>query len=51
MLSVTVYRWHFYQTTVVSCEQGSMVQATIAHRKDLIKNIEDLKPGGTSELE
>lgn len=28
-----------------------MVPATIAHRKDLIKNIEDLEPGGTSELE
>ncbi|KAL4236042.1 hypothetical protein ACF0H5_004428 [Mactra antiquata] len=28
-----------------------MVPATIAHRKDLIKNIENLSPGGTSELE
>ncbi|XP_052774120.1 voltage-dependent calcium channel subunit alpha-2/delta-3-like isoform X2 [Mya arenaria] len=46
-----VGKWHFYQTTVVSCEQKHMVPATIAHRKDLIKNIQDLKPGGTSELE
>ncbi|XP_052254694.1 voltage-dependent calcium channel subunit alpha-2/delta-2-like isoform X2 [Dreissena polymorpha] len=46
-----VGKWHFYQTTVLSCQQERMVPATIAHRKDLIRNIKDLKPGGTSELE
>ena len=44
-------RWHHHQTNVLSCQHERMVPATIAHRKDLIKNIEDLQPGGTSELE
>ena len=46
-----IFRWHFYETTVLSCHSERMVPATIAHRKDLIKNVENLRPGGTSELE
>ncbi|XP_060584904.1 voltage-dependent calcium channel subunit alpha-2/delta-3-like [Ruditapes philippinarum] len=46
-----VGKWHFYETTVLSCHSERMVPATIAHRKDLIKNVENLRPGGTSELE
>ena len=47
----SIFRWHAFNTEVQSCQHERMVPATIAHRKDLIKNIEGLKPGGTSELE
>ncbi len=44
-------RWHFYSTEVLSCQQDRLVQATVAHRKDLIEKVYKLVPGGTSELE
>ncbi len=40
-----------FQTQVLSCQQNSMVQATLAHRKDLKEKVSDLVAGGTSELE
>ena len=50
-ISCVIYRWHFYDTKVLSCEEERMVAATNAHRKDLIEKIEKLKAGGTTELE
>ncbi|KAK2155924.1 hypothetical protein LSH36_227g06072 [Paralvinella palmiformis] len=46
-----VGKWHLFSTDVLSCQQDHLVQATIAHRKDLIEKIYNLEPGGTSELE
>ena len=45
------FRWHYYTTEVRSCQQGELVQATVSHSKDLIEKIDELEPGGTSELE
>jgi hypothetical protein len=47
----TCFRLHYYGTTALSCQQDTMVPATIAHRKDLKEKIQKLKAGGTSELE
>ncbi|XP_059149465.1 voltage-dependent calcium channel subunit alpha-2/delta-2-like [Physella acuta] len=46
-----VGKWHYYDTTVLSCQEQRMVPATNAHRKDLIEKIDKLKAGGTTELE
>lgn len=46
-----VGKLHYYGTTALSCQQDTMVPATIAHRKDLKEKIQKLKAGGTSELE
>ncbi|KAK3089549.1 hypothetical protein FSP39_004513 [Pinctada imbricata] len=46
----SVGKLRHYGTTVLSCQQEKMVQATIAHRKDLKEKIQKLKAGGTSEL-
>jgi len=40
-----------FQTEVLSCQQKSIVQATLAHRKDLKEKVSELVAGGTSELE
>lgn len=48
---ITCFRLHYYGTTALSCQQDTMVPATIAHRKDLKEKIQKLKAGGTSELE
>ena len=45
------FRWHYFSTDVLSCQQDKLVAATNAHRKDLMSKIERLKPQGTSELE
>ncbi|XP_069125986.1 LOW QUALITY PROTEIN: voltage-dependent calcium channel subunit alpha-2/delta-2-like [Argopecten irradians] len=46
-----VGKWKYFSTDVLSCQTESLVEATIAHRKDLIEKINKLKAGGTSELE
>ena len=40
-----------FQTEVLSCQQNRMVQATLAHRRDLKEKISELIAGGTSEFE
>jgi voltage-dependent calcium channel alpha-2/delta-3 len=40
-----------YQTEVLSCQQNRIVQATLAHRRDLKEKVSELIAGGTSELE
>lgn len=40
-----------YQTEVLSCQQNRIVQATLAHRRDLKEKVSELVAGGTSELE
>ena len=40
-----------YRTEVLSCQQNSIVQATLAHRKDLKEKVSEIVAGGTSELE
>jgi voltage-dependent calcium channel alpha-2/delta-3 len=40
-----------YQTEVMSCQQNRIVQATLAHRRDLKEKVSELKAGGTTELE
>jgi hypothetical protein len=40
-----------YQTEVLSCQQNRMVQATLAHKRDLKEKVHELVAGGTSELE
>lgn len=44
-------KWHVYQTEVLSCQQDSMVKATLAFKRDLKEKLATLKPGGTSEFE
>ncbi|CAD5114296.1 DgyrCDS3438 [Dimorphilus gyrociliatus] len=46
-----VGKWHEFGSQVLSCRKDSLVQATTAHRKDLIEKIYRLEPGGTSEVE
>ena len=40
-----------FQTEVLSCQQNRIVQATLAHRRDLKEKVSEIVPGGTSELE
>ena len=40
-----------YLTQVLSCRQQSIVQATLAHRRDLKEKVSELVAGGTTELE
>ncbi len=40
-----------YQTEVLSCQQNRVVQATLAHKRDLKEKVSELVAGGTSELE
>lgn len=40
-----------YQTEVLSCQTNRIVQATLAHRRDLKEKVSELVAGGTSELE
>jgi voltage-dependent calcium channel alpha-2/delta-3 len=40
-----------YQTEVLSCQQNRIVQATLAHRRDLKEKVSELVAGGTTELE
>lgn len=44
-------KWHVYKTEVLSCQQDSMVKATLAFKRDLKEKLAKLKPGGTSEFE
>lgn len=40
-----------YETEVLSCRQNTVVQATLAHKRDLKEKVSELVAGGTSELE
>jgi voltage-dependent calcium channel alpha-2/delta-3 len=40
-----------YKTEVLSCQQNRIVQATLAHKRDLKEKVSDLVAGGTTELE
>lgn len=40
-----------HQTQVLSCRQQNIVQATLAHRRDLKEKVSELVAGGTTELE
>lgn len=51
LVDLSFFRLHYYGTTALSCQQDTMVPATIAHRKDLKEKIQKLRAGGTSELE
>ena len=44
-------KWHVYKTEVLSCQQDTMVKATLAFKRDLKEKLAKLKPGGTSEFE
>ncbi|CAF2409931.1 unnamed protein product [Rotaria sp. Silwood2] len=44
-------KWHVYKTEVLSCQQDTMVKATLAFKRDLKEKLATLKPGGTSEFE
>ena len=46
-----IFRWKYYTTDVLSCQQDKLVAATNAHRRDLTDKIYNLQPNGTSELE
>ncbi|XP_070555607.1 voltage-dependent calcium channel subunit alpha-2/delta-2-like [Ptychodera flava] len=46
-----VGKWHFFSTEILSCQDDRLVPASTAHRKDLKEKLENLKPGGTSELQ
>ena len=43
-------QWHVYKTKVLSCQQDTMVKATLAFKRDLKEKLATLKPGGTSEF-
>jgi voltage-dependent calcium channel alpha-2/delta-3 len=40
-----------YETEILSCKKNGVVQATLAHRRDLKEKVSELVAGGTSELE
>ena len=44
-------KWHVYKTEVLSCQQDTMVKATLAFKRDLKEKLAKLQPGGTSEFE
>ena len=44
-------KWHVYKTEVLSCQQDTMVKATLAFKRDLKEKLSKLKAGGTSEFE
>lgn len=39
-----------HQTQVLSCRQQSIVQATLAHRRDLKEKVSELYAAGTTEM-
>lgn len=38
-----VGKWHYFKSEVLSCRRQKMVPATLAHRKDLIETIDQVK--------
>ncbi|CAF1210710.1 unnamed protein product, partial [Didymodactylos carnosus] len=44
-------KWTEYKTEVLSCQQDTMVQATLAYKRDLKEKLLHLHAGGTSEFE